>query len=162
MSLIPVEDLIRAHERYLREQERLRAESQTTRPKTKAEILCEIAREDPTVTVAELAEAAERSASWVRKTLRQAGIAPAKPVCQQAPARGEQVAADRAVYERQQAELVERASVPVPTEKRPFVYVPRTAAQLEVRIQQGRRDSRRWVKPLETRKTRSKKPEKTL
>jgi hypothetical protein len=62
---------------------------------------------------------------------------------QQAAARAEQLAADRAVYERQQAELVERASVPVPTEKRPFVYVPRSAAQLEARIRQGRRDSRR-------------------
>jgi hypothetical protein len=62
---------------------------------------------------------------------------------QQAAARAEQVAADKAVYECQQAELVERVSVPVPTEKRPFVYVPRSAAQLEARIRQGRRDSRR-------------------
>jgi hypothetical protein len=50
---------------------------------------------------------------------------------QQAAARAKQLADDRAVYERQQAELAERASVPVPTEKRPFVYVPRTAEQWE-------------------------------
>jgi predicted HTH transcriptional regulator len=81
-DLIPTEDLARAHERYLHEQERVRAERQRTRPKTRAEILCEIVREDPTVTIAELAEAADRSASWVRRTLRQAGIVLARPVHQ--------------------------------------------------------------------------------
>lgn len=75
MTLFPPEDLERAHDRYLQEQEQ-------ARPKTKAEILCEIATEDPTCTVTELAEAAERSKSWVRKHLRAAGITLAKPVRQ--------------------------------------------------------------------------------
>jgi transposase len=73
MNLFPPEDLERAHDRYLHEQEQ-------TRPKTKAEILCEIATEDPTCTVAELAEAADHSKSWVRKHLRAAGITLVKPV----------------------------------------------------------------------------------
>ena len=48
--------------------------------KTRAEILCDIATEDPTCTIAELATAAERSKSWVRKHLRAAGIVRVKPV----------------------------------------------------------------------------------
>jgi hypothetical protein len=75
MSLFPREDLERAHALY-------EAERQSKRVKTKAEILIEIAREDPTCTVAELADAAERSPSWVRKHLQVAGIVLAKPVRQ--------------------------------------------------------------------------------
>jgi hypothetical protein len=71
MNLFEPEDLIRSHERYMQQ----RASPKT---KTRAEILCEIATEDPTVTVAELATAAERSQSWVRTTLRKAGIVLAK------------------------------------------------------------------------------------
>jgi hypothetical protein len=65
MNLFEPEDLIRSQERYMQ---------QHAKPKTKtrAEILCEIATEDPTVTVAELATAAERSQSWVRRTLKAA------------------------------------------------------------------------------------------
>jgi hypothetical protein len=40
----------------------------------KAEILVEVVREDPTLSVAELAEASERPAPWVRSTLKKAGI----------------------------------------------------------------------------------------
>jgi len=69
-SLIPEEDLQRAREKYLRE---------NPVPPTHAEILCRIAREDPTLTVAQLADAAERSRSWVRKVLRQNGIVLIKP-----------------------------------------------------------------------------------
>jgi hypothetical protein len=71
---------------------------------------------------------------------------------QQSDARAKQLADDRAVYERQQAELAERASAPVPTEKRPYVYVPRTAEQWAARVQQGRRDGRRrWTKTTVTK-----------
>jgi hypothetical protein len=77
MNLFEPEDLARAHAHYLEKQ----AEQEQARPKTKtrAEILCEIATEDPTVTVAELATAAERSPTWVRKHLRAAGIVLVKP-----------------------------------------------------------------------------------
>ncbi len=44
-----------------------------TRQKTKAEHLIEVARDYPDATIAELAEAAEMSAVWVRKHLRSAG-----------------------------------------------------------------------------------------
>ena len=78
MNLFEPEDLERAHAHYLEKQ----AEHEQARPKTKtrAEILCEIATEDPTITVTELAAAAERSKSWVRRTLKAAGIVLAKPV----------------------------------------------------------------------------------
>jgi hypothetical protein len=49
------------------------------KPPTHAEILCRIAREDPTLTVATLADAAERSPAWVRRVLRQNGIVLIKP-----------------------------------------------------------------------------------
>jgi transposase len=68
MTLIPHEDLARAHAHYLAQH------APQTRPKTKTEILLEVVREFPDATVAELAEAAERSPSWVRKHLRAAGI----------------------------------------------------------------------------------------
>jgi hypothetical protein len=75
MTLIPHEDLARSHANYMQKQ----AEQAQPRPKTRADILIEIVREDSTCTVAELAEAAERSPSWVRKHLRTAGIALVKP-----------------------------------------------------------------------------------
>jgi hypothetical protein len=75
MNLFEPEDLARAQARYLAQH----APQARPKTKTKAEILCEIATEDPTVTVAELATAAERSPSWVRKHLRAAGIVLAKP-----------------------------------------------------------------------------------
>ncbi len=65
---------------------------------------------------------------------------------QQSAARAEKMAADRAAYDRQQQEAAERASVPVPTEKGPFVYMPRTIEQLEKRIQQGRDTRRKWTR----------------
>ena len=65
-QLIPDEDLIAARERY--------EQAQPKPAKTRAEILCEIVREDNSVTVRELAEAAERSPSWVRKILRANGL----------------------------------------------------------------------------------------
>lgn len=49
------------------------------RPKAKAEILLEVVAEFPDATVAELATAAERSPSWVRKHLRAAGVTLTKP-----------------------------------------------------------------------------------
>ena len=74
MSLIPFESLQRNYERYLQQQEQAHVKT--------AEILLEVAVEFAPVTVAELAEASGMSASWVRKTLRAAGITPAKPVRQ--------------------------------------------------------------------------------
>jgi hypothetical protein len=53
---------------------------QPPKPKTKAEILLEVVTEDPTCTVAELSEWSSRSKSWVRKHLKAAGLAAAKPV----------------------------------------------------------------------------------
>jgi hypothetical protein len=76
-TLIPHEDLARAHARYLEQQEGARP-----RTKTRTEILLEVVREFPDVTVAELAEAAERSKSWVRRMLKTAGVVLAKPVRQ--------------------------------------------------------------------------------
>jgi transposase len=69
-TVIPEEELQVLRERYRREHP------------TIAEILCQVAREDPSLTIAELAVAAERSLSWVRKTLKQAGIVLNKPVRQ--------------------------------------------------------------------------------
>ncbi len=73
--LIPPEDLRAANERYLQEQAAHVPKAKDRR----AEILLEVVREDPNAyTVAQLAEAAERSPSWVRKHLRAAGITLAK------------------------------------------------------------------------------------
>jgi hypothetical protein len=66
--LIPTEQLLASRRKY-----------EAERPKTHAEILCIIAREDPTVTVSELAEASGHSLAWVRKHLKLAGIALIKP-----------------------------------------------------------------------------------
>jgi predicted ArsR family transcriptional regulator len=52
------------------------------KPKTRAEILVEVAQEFAPCTTQELAEASGMSTSWVRKHLRAAGIVPAKPVRQ--------------------------------------------------------------------------------
>jgi hypothetical protein len=68
-SLFSQEELDQMHERYEREH---------PIPETKAEALCRVARANCDATVAELAEAAERSSSWVRRILKQAGITPAK------------------------------------------------------------------------------------
>lgn len=66
-----------AREECLREQEQAHPHV-----KTKAEILLEVVRDFPDATVNELAEAAERSTSWVRRTLKNAGVTLAKPVRQ--------------------------------------------------------------------------------
>jgi transposase len=73
VSLFSPEELTRMRTEY---------EAKHPKPKTKAEILVEIVREDPTCTVAELAEAATRSKSWVRRVLRRSGIVLAKPARQ--------------------------------------------------------------------------------
>jgi hypothetical protein len=67
--LIPEEEIRTLQEKYEREH------------RTPAQILVRVAR-DPEfagATVAELATAAERSQSWVRRTLKAAGIVPVKP-----------------------------------------------------------------------------------
>jgi hypothetical protein len=69
MGLIREADLERSRERY---------ERQSQQPKTHAEILVEVVREDPTLTTHELAKAAERSQGWVRRTLKSAGLKAAK------------------------------------------------------------------------------------
>lgn len=70
MGLIPDADLQRAHARYL--------QGRTLQTKTLAEILLEAVRDYPDATTQELAEASGRSVRWVRKNLREAGIAPPK------------------------------------------------------------------------------------
>jgi hypothetical protein len=74
VSLIPESELVAAHARYM---------ATLAVPKAKdhkAEILIEVVREDPSLTVAQLAVAAEHSPSWVRRHLRAAGLlAPATP-----------------------------------------------------------------------------------
>jgi hypothetical protein len=70
-SLIPREALQRAHDCYLQQQAAQKVD--------KAKVLLEVVREDPSLTVQQLAEASGMSASWVRKHLRQAVLlAPAK------------------------------------------------------------------------------------
>lgn len=57
------------------EASRVKYETTHPRPKSRAEILIEIVSGEPgEYTVRELAEAAERSPSWVRRTLRTAGL----------------------------------------------------------------------------------------
>jgi hypothetical protein len=74
-GLIPREDLIAAHRRYLAEQ------AAQAGPKIdKVKVLLEVVREDPNLTVAVLADASGMSQAWVRRHLRAAGLlAPAKP-----------------------------------------------------------------------------------
>jgi hypothetical protein len=55
------------------------AEQERTRPRSRAETLVDVVREDSSLTVAELAKASERSPAWVRKTLKAAGLTAAKP-----------------------------------------------------------------------------------
>jgi AraC-like DNA-binding protein len=75
MGLIPDADLIAANERYRREQPKPQP---SNREKTR--ILIEVVTEDSSLTVQELADASDMSPSWVRKTLRAAGLmTPAKP-----------------------------------------------------------------------------------
>jgi len=69
MQLISDEELAHMRERA----------AQSEGPKSKAQILVEVVKEEPTLTVRELAEAAERSQSWVRRMLRLAGITLVKP-----------------------------------------------------------------------------------
>jgi hypothetical protein len=66
MPLFEPEELAQMHADYLR--------TQPPPTKTHAEILIEVCREDPTLTVAELVEASGHSATWVRRTLKKAGI----------------------------------------------------------------------------------------
>lgn len=66
MNLFEPEELEHAHAHYLTQH--------APETKTRAEILLEVIREFPDATVAELATAAKRSPSWVRKHLRAAGI----------------------------------------------------------------------------------------
>ena len=72
-SLIPEKDLEAARQKYVAEEAAKRASLPPV--KTRGEILVEVYREDPTLSIAELAEASSRSERWVRKTLREAGLA---------------------------------------------------------------------------------------
>jgi hypothetical protein len=74
MPLFSTEELAESHERYLEKQAALEGE----KPRSKAEILVDLVRNDPTLTVAELVEGSEMSATWVRKHLRNAGLKAAK------------------------------------------------------------------------------------
>jgi hypothetical protein len=71
MNLFEPEELARAHARYMQEH--------APQTKTKAECLLEAVADFPDATVQELAKAAERSPSWVRRTLKAAGIVLVKP-----------------------------------------------------------------------------------
>jgi hypothetical protein len=84
MSLFTREQLQEMYDRAHAQQtaELVRKHAEMTRPKTKAEILVDVAREFAPCTVEELATAASRSERWVRKHLKAAGIVLAKPVRQ--------------------------------------------------------------------------------
>jgi hypothetical protein len=75
MPLFSTEELQESHERYLQKQTQ-----DTERPRSKAEILVELVRNDPTLTVNELSEGSGHSKSWVRRHLKVAGLkaAPAR------------------------------------------------------------------------------------
>jgi hypothetical protein len=123
MSLIPEEDLMRARVLYLR-----------SRPKTKVEILCEVAREDPSLTIAESATGAERPTAWVRRTLKNAGIELAELLLQQAPTCGVKVPVrNRPCPASQKAEGTP-PDAPVATGEQRFVYRPRSLEQWEARM----------------------------
>ena len=79
MSLFEPEELERMHTDYLQTQA-AQQQQPITRAKTKAECLLVAVADFPDATVAELAEAAERSTSWVRRHLKAAGITLVKPV----------------------------------------------------------------------------------
>jgi hypothetical protein len=77
--------MMRDHEQLLaadrqRQREFLYPAQQPPKPKTKAEILVEVAHEFAPCTVAELADASGMSASWVRRHLHAAGVTLQKPV----------------------------------------------------------------------------------
>jgi AraC-like DNA-binding protein len=75
MGLIPDADLIAANKRYREQQPKPQPSNQE-----KARSLIEAVTEDSSLTVGELADASGMSPSWVRKTLRSAGLMPpAKP-----------------------------------------------------------------------------------
>jgi hypothetical protein len=82
MSLFTKEERLQMmHDHQQRENaELVRKHAEMTRPKTKAEILVEVCREFPDTTVRELSENSAMSQSWVRRTLKAAGITLAKPV----------------------------------------------------------------------------------
>jgi hypothetical protein len=79
MTLIPAEELQASRKRYLREHPEDRAEIRRENAR-RAKVLIEVATEDPSLTVAQLADYAERKPAWVRRTLKTAGIALEKPV----------------------------------------------------------------------------------
>ena len=60
-------------------------QSRTSRHSEKAKILLEVAKDFPDATVREFAEASEMSASWVRRTLKRAGIVIARAPRQKSP-----------------------------------------------------------------------------
>jgi DNA-binding MurR/RpiR family transcriptional regulator len=76
MPLFSESEIKEMHTRYLQKQAALDGE----RPRSKAEILVDVVRQHPDATVRELAEAAEMSPSWIRRTLKAAGLkaAPAR------------------------------------------------------------------------------------
>ncbi len=95
--LFTIEELEAGRDRYTRAQaakvgfvyqaRTLEQWESRTAPRTRAEkcesdrrVLLECVRDFPDVSVAELVEASERSKSWVRRTLKRAGIVLAKPV----------------------------------------------------------------------------------
>lgn len=103
--LIPVEELLASQERYEAKQAAERArkfaemqtahgpfvyrartpeewEARTHRDPVKAKILLEVCAEFPDATAKELAEASGMSMSWVRRTLKKAGLRAAKPARQ--------------------------------------------------------------------------------
>jgi hypothetical protein len=71
MGLIPDADLIAANKRYREQQPKPQPSNQE-----KARSLIEAVTKDPSLTVAQLANAIGMSPSWVRKTLRAAGLMP--------------------------------------------------------------------------------------
>jgi hypothetical protein len=73
MPLFTNEELRESHERYLQKQTQ-----DTERPRSKREILIEICTAHPGVyTTKELAEGSGMSPSWIRRTLKAAGLKPA-------------------------------------------------------------------------------------
>jgi hypothetical protein len=75
MTLFSREALRQAEAQYRQEQQQATQSAPKAKDR-KAEILIEVVREDPSLTVAQLAEAAGRSQHWVRKHLRSAGLMP--------------------------------------------------------------------------------------
>src|SRR5271169_1236568 len=80
-SLIPDSDLQRVRMRYLQEHPAPARAAWQSENDRRAGILVEIAREDGTITVQELAEAAERQPMWVRRVLQKNGILAPEAEC---------------------------------------------------------------------------------